>query len=278
MTVADNIGFGLKVRKTPKDRIRTKVGELLEHHQPARQGRPLPVPALGRPAAARRAGPGARDRAPGPPARRAAVGARREDPGRAAQGDPLDPAPARDHDGLRDPRPGGGAVAVRPGRRHERGPDRADRHRRPTSTTSRRRRSWPRSSGRSTSSAGRSSSRAPAGCRSPARRSALRSHRGGPRGHGNHAWRSARRASSSARAAARTDCRARSRTSASSARSCGPGSGSARAIAPLSFDTFNDPHMRPAQIDEVVTVSFPPEACLVIGAGPAPEIDIVAGE
>ena len=30
MTVADNIGFGLKVRKTPRDRIRTKVGELLE--------------------------------------------------------------------------------------------------------------------------------------------------------------------------------------------------------------------------------------------------------
>src|SRR5688572_9453154 len=30
MTVADNIGFGLKVRKSPKDRIRTKVGELLE--------------------------------------------------------------------------------------------------------------------------------------------------------------------------------------------------------------------------------------------------------
>jgi putative spermidine/putrescine transport system ATP-binding protein len=48
--------------------------------------------------------------------------------------------------------------------------------------------------------------------------------------------------------------------------------------APVSFDTFNDPHMRPAQIDEIVMVSFPPEACLVIGAGPAPEIDVVAGE
>src|SRR5918994_5555476 len=30
MTVSDNIGFGLKVRKTPRDRIRAKVGELLE--------------------------------------------------------------------------------------------------------------------------------------------------------------------------------------------------------------------------------------------------------
>ena len=26
----------------------------------------------------------------------------------------------------------------------------------------------------------------------------------------------------------------------------------------------------------VVTVSFPPEACLVVGAGPAPEVDVVA--
>jgi putative spermidine/putrescine transport system ATP-binding protein len=30
MTVADNIGFGLKVRKRPKDQIRKRVGELLE--------------------------------------------------------------------------------------------------------------------------------------------------------------------------------------------------------------------------------------------------------
>ena len=30
MTVADNIGFGLKIRRTPKDRIRKRVGELLD--------------------------------------------------------------------------------------------------------------------------------------------------------------------------------------------------------------------------------------------------------
>ena len=30
MTVGDNIGFGLKVRKRPKDQIRKRVGELLE--------------------------------------------------------------------------------------------------------------------------------------------------------------------------------------------------------------------------------------------------------
>ena len=48
--------------------------------------------------------------------------------------------------------------------------------------------------------------------------------------------------------------------------------------ATLSLDTFNDPNLTTAAIEEVVTVSFPPEASLVIGAGPAPEIDVVAGE
>jgi putative spermidine/putrescine transport system ATP-binding protein len=46
----------------------------------------------------------------------------------------------------------------------------------------------------------------------------------------------------------------------------------------VSLDTFNDPNLTTAAIDEVVTLSFPPEASLVIGAGPAPEIDVVAGE
>jgi putative spermidine/putrescine transport system ATP-binding protein len=45
--------------------------------------------------------------------------------------------------------------------------------------------------------------------------------------------------------------------------------------ATLSLDTFNDPHLTPPTVGEVVAASFPPEACLVIGAGPAPEIDIV---
>ena len=44
----------------------------------------------------------------------------------------------------------------------------------------------------------------------------------------------------------------------------------------ISLDTFNDPHLTPPAIDETVTVSFPPEACLVIGAGPAPTVDVVA--
>jgi putative spermidine/putrescine transport system ATP-binding protein len=44
----------------------------------------------------------------------------------------------------------------------------------------------------------------------------------------------------------------------------------------VSFDSFNDPNLNPPSIGELVTVSFPPEACLVVGAGPAPEIDVVA--
>ena len=46
----------------------------------------------------------------------------------------------------------------------------------------------------------------------------------------------------------------------------------------ISLDTFNDPHLTPPPVGEMVTVSFPSEACLVVGAGPAPTIDVVAGE
>ena len=152
MTVADNIGFGLKVRKRPKADDRSARRRAARAHPPGRTRRPLPVAAVGRPAAARRARPGARDRAAGPAARRAAVGARRQDPGRPARGDPGDPASARHHHGLRHPRPGRGALAVRSGRRHERGPDRADRHAVGDLQLPERPRSWPRSSGRSTSS------------------------------------------------------------------------------------------------------------------------------
>jgi putative spermidine/putrescine transport system ATP-binding protein len=44
----------------------------------------------------------------------------------------------------------------------------------------------------------------------------------------------------------------------------------------ISLDTFNDPHLTPPAVGETVTISFPPEAALVVGAGPAPEVDIVA--
>ena len=56
---------------------------------------------------------------------RAAVGAGRQGARAAARRDPADPAGARRHNGFRDPRPGGGAVDGRPGRRHARRPARA---------------------------------------------------------------------------------------------------------------------------------------------------------
>jgi putative spermidine/putrescine transport system ATP-binding protein len=46
--------------------------------------------------------------------------------------------------------------------------------------------------------------------------------------------------------------------------------------AAISLDTFNDPHLTPPAVGEDVTISFPPEACLVVGAGPAPDVDVVA--
>ena len=92
------------------------------------QARPAQAPAaLGRPAAAGRAGPGA-----GEPARRAAArrAARRARP-QAAPGDAdraqAPPDPGRHHVHLRDPRPGGGAVDVGPHRGHARRPRRAAR-------------------------------------------------------------------------------------------------------------------------------------------------------
>jgi putative spermidine/putrescine transport system ATP-binding protein len=44
----------------------------------------------------------------------------------------------------------------------------------------------------------------------------------------------------------------------------------------ISLDTFNDPNLNPPAIGETVTVSFPREASLVVGAGKKPEIDVVA--
>jgi putative spermidine/putrescine transport system ATP-binding protein len=44
----------------------------------------------------------------------------------------------------------------------------------------------------------------------------------------------------------------------------------------VSLDTFNDPNVIPPAVEAPVTISFPPEACLVIGAGAAPKVDVVA--
>ena len=62
MTVWENVAFGLKVRKRPKPEIEHRVHELLELVQLGRSCEALPGAALGRPAAADGAGPGARRR------------------------------------------------------------------------------------------------------------------------------------------------------------------------------------------------------------------------
>ena len=128
LTVAENIGFGLKVARQPKEAIRAARRGDARDHQAAAARRPLSLPALRRPAAARRARPRACGQAVGAPPRRAALRARRQDPRLAPPGDPLAPARARHHHRLRHPRPGRGAVDVRPHRGDERRPDGAGRH------------------------------------------------------------------------------------------------------------------------------------------------------
>ena len=127
MTVADNVAFGLTIRKRPEGgdpSARARAARA----RPARRARQaLPGAALGRPAAADGARPRARGRAGGAAARRAVRRARRA----RAQGAARLAAPpprrgARD-DGLRHARPGGGDGGRRPDRGHERGPGRADR-------------------------------------------------------------------------------------------------------------------------------------------------------
>ena len=76
-------------------------------------------PAERRPAAARRAGPGAREPAQRPAPRRAARRARPEAPQAAPDRAQARPGRGRDHVRLRDPRPGGGAHDERPDRGHE---------------------------------------------------------------------------------------------------------------------------------------------------------------
>ena len=61
MTVYDNLAFGLKLRKTPKQEIERRVSEAAKILDLEPLARPQAESALGRPAAARRARP--RDRA-----------------------------------------------------------------------------------------------------------------------------------------------------------------------------------------------------------------------
>ena len=123
MDVAQNVGYGLRQRKVGKAEEERRVAEALAL---VRLDRLRATPHLGdvrRPAAARRAGPGARQPADRAAARRAARRARPQAPqGDAARAQGA-PARGRDHVRLRDPRPGRGADDERRDRGHARRPD-----------------------------------------------------------------------------------------------------------------------------------------------------------
>ena len=145
MTVFENIAFGLRVKRRaqrpPAEQIRRKVRELLQLVQLDWLGRPLPAPALRRPAAAHRPRPGPRGRTQGAAARRTVRRARCQGAQGAA---PLAAAAARRaarHQHLRHARSGGGARGRRSGRGDEQGQGRAGRHARTRSTSTRHRRS-----------------------------------------------------------------------------------------------------------------------------------------
>ena len=134
MTVFENVAFGLRVRPRAAPAVESRdraQGQRAARARAARlPRRPLPVAALRRPAAARRAGARARGRAEGAAARRAVRRARRQ--GAAGAAALAAPAARRDspHQRLRHPRSGRGARARRPRGRHERGP-RSSRRARP---------------------------------------------------------------------------------------------------------------------------------------------------
>ena len=117
MTVAENIGFALKLRHTPKDRAQSEGQRGGRHPRPDRLAGPQARAAVRRPAPAGRHGAGHRARALGVPDGRAAV-----QPGRQAAGADAGrggPHPAADgglHH-LRHARSGRGHDHGRPGHR-----------------------------------------------------------------------------------------------------------------------------------------------------------------
>ena len=148
--VDDNVAYGLVNRRTrARGDPRARRGAA-EARRPARRRAEVSGPALGRPAAAHRARPRARDVAGLAAARRAAVRARRARARAAARRDPRAAAAARRHDDHGHARPGRGAVDGRPHRRDERRARSSRSARRAKSTSSRPRRSSPTSSARST--------------------------------------------------------------------------------------------------------------------------------
>ena len=117
LSVADNIAFGLRLRKTPKHVVEERTAWAARHARPDAVSRPQAEAALRRAAAARRDGPRDRPRAEGVPHGRAALEPRREAARPDAGRDREAPARARHDDDLRDPRPGRGDDDGAPRRR-----------------------------------------------------------------------------------------------------------------------------------------------------------------
>ena len=126
LDVFENVAFGLRRKKVPKDEVRSRVVDALRLVEMSGFETRKPGQMSGRPAAARGARPSPGQPAQGAPARRAA---RRPGP-QAAQADAAgaeaDPAGGRDHLHLRHARPGRGDDDVRPPRGDAARSDRAD--------------------------------------------------------------------------------------------------------------------------------------------------------
>ena len=148
MTVAENIGLPLRLRKRPRGEIRAKVDEAAHDPRADRVDRPQAGPAVRRPAPAGGHGPGHRPRARGVPDGRAAVQPRRQAArADAGRGQPHPAAPGRG-DRLRHPRPDRGDDHGQPGRGHAQRPAASSATRPRRSTTARPTCSSPRSSAR----------------------------------------------------------------------------------------------------------------------------------
>ena len=128
LSVAKNLGYGLKVRKTPKRRDRAAGRGGRANARARGAARPAPGRALGRAATARRDGPRDRARAGCVPDGRAALEPRREVARRHARRARPSARPARGHDRVRDARPGRGDDARDTGRGYARRHLAAGRH------------------------------------------------------------------------------------------------------------------------------------------------------
>ena len=124
LDIHENVAFGLRRRKTKE--VDPKVREMLELVELGVAGTQEAGPALRRPAAARRPGPGADQQPRGAAARRAARCPRPEAAPLHADRDQADPDRGRPDLRARHPRPGGGHDDGRHHRGHEQGRGRAD--------------------------------------------------------------------------------------------------------------------------------------------------------